>query len=286
MHGNVHVRFGRGSPGRVQLCWHLARRPTSFYGLHPIVVSVANTGDVLAVLLRNGNAGSNTVVDHIAVLTEAIAQIPVRYRKKIIFRADGAGATKDLLSWIKAEAAVRGYTWHYSVGFDVTESVRTAITEVPADVWVPSTPALRTISYLRAPRTSRLSVPTSPPPPAPARTCLRPSFRPRPGPPGSPPPPDQPPTGQPTPRADPQPAGRLMLPENRPAVIKYPGTYPVTASAPRRYRLAAARSGGDARTRAEHHALTPVADAVGASAPQVARVGLERRGGLPQAGFE
>ena len=138
MHGNVHVRFGRGSPGRVQLCWHLARRPTSFYGLHPIVVSVANTGDVLAVLLRNGNAGSNTVVDHIAVLTEAIAQIPVRYRKKIIFRADGAGATKDLLSWIKAEAAVRGYTWHYSVGFDVTESVRTAITEVPADVWVPA----------------------------------------------------------------------------------------------------------------------------------------------------
>jgi hypothetical protein len=108
------------------------------YGLHPIVVSVANTSEVLAVLLRNGNAGSNTVADHIAVLSEAIAQIPVRYRKRIIFRADGAGATKDLLAWIKTEAAVRGYTWHYSVGFDVTESVRTAITTVPADVWVPA----------------------------------------------------------------------------------------------------------------------------------------------------
>jgi hypothetical protein len=108
------------------------------YGLHPIVVSVANTGEVLAVLLRNGNAGSNTVADHITVLTEAIAQIPVRYRKKVIFRADGAGATKDLLGWIKAEAAEKGYTWHYSVGFDVTESVRTAISEVPADVWVPA----------------------------------------------------------------------------------------------------------------------------------------------------
>jgi hypothetical protein len=108
------------------------------YGLHPIVVSVANTSEVLAVLLRNGNAGSNTVTDHITVLTEAIAQIPLRYRKKIIFRADGAGATKDLLGWIKAEAARNGYTWHYSVGFDVTEAVRTAITSVPGDVWVPA----------------------------------------------------------------------------------------------------------------------------------------------------
>ena len=108
------------------------------FGLHPIVVSVANTDEVLAVLLRNGNAGSNTVADHVTVLTEAVAQIPAVYRKKIIFRADGAGATKDLLSWIKAEAARNGYTWHYSVGFDVTEAVRTAITTVPTDVWVPA----------------------------------------------------------------------------------------------------------------------------------------------------
>ncbi len=138
MHGNVHVRFGRGSPGRVQLCWHLARRHTSLYGLHPIIVSVANTDEVLATLLRPGNAGSNTVADHIAVLREAIAQIPPRYRHRIIFRVDGAGATKDLLAWIKTEAAQHSYTWHYSVGFDVTEPVREAIVAVPANVWVPA----------------------------------------------------------------------------------------------------------------------------------------------------
>jgi Transposase DDE domain group 1 len=108
------------------------------YGLHPLVVSVANTDEVLAVVLRNGNAGSNTVADHITVLGEAVAQIPARYRKKIIFRADGAGATKDLLAWIKAEAAEHGYTWHYSVGFDVTDRVRTAIGQVPAGVWAPA----------------------------------------------------------------------------------------------------------------------------------------------------
>jgi hypothetical protein len=108
------------------------------FGLHPILVSCANTGEVLAVLLRKGNAGSNTVADHIAVLGEAIAQLPSRYRKKVIFRADGAGATKDLLAWISTEAARRGYTWHYSVGFDVTEAVRDAIVTVPADVWRPA----------------------------------------------------------------------------------------------------------------------------------------------------
>lgn len=105
------------------------------YGLHPILVSCANTGELLAVLLRNGNAGSNTVADHISVLSQATAQLPARYRRRIIFRADGAGATKDLLAWITTEAAKHGYTWHYSVGFDVTQPVRQAITEVPAQVW-------------------------------------------------------------------------------------------------------------------------------------------------------
>ncbi len=108
------------------------------YGLHPIIVSVANTDEVLATLLRPGNAGSNTVADHIAVLREAIAQIPPRYRHSIIFRVDGAGATKDLLAWIKTEAAQHSYTWHYSVGFDITEPVREAIVAVPADVWAPA----------------------------------------------------------------------------------------------------------------------------------------------------
>lgn len=108
------------------------------FGLHPIIVSVANTDEVLAVLLRKGNAGSNTVADHVVVLREAVAGLPARYRRKIIFRADGAGATKDLLAWIKAEAACHGYDWRYSVGFDVTEPVREAITQVPADVWAPA----------------------------------------------------------------------------------------------------------------------------------------------------
>ena len=108
------------------------------FGLHPLLVGCANTGEHLVSRLRPGNAGSNTVADHVEVLTAAVAQIPARYRKKIIFRADGAGATKDLLAWIKAEAGRHGYIWHYSVGFDLTEPVRQAIVKVPTRVWVPA----------------------------------------------------------------------------------------------------------------------------------------------------
>jgi Transposase DDE domain group 1 len=108
------------------------------FGLHPIIVSCANTGEILAVLLRPGNAGSNTAADHVAVLSDAVAQLPAAYRKKIIFRADGAGSTKELLVWITEESARRGYTWHYSVGFDVTEPVRDAIVAVPTRTWAPA----------------------------------------------------------------------------------------------------------------------------------------------------
>jgi hypothetical protein len=40
-------------------------------------------------LLRPGNAGSNTVTDHIRVLGDAIAQIPVAYRRKSWFGSTG-----------------------------------------------------------------------------------------------------------------------------------------------------------------------------------------------------
>ena len=48
-------------------------------------------------LLRPGNAGSNTVSDHIWVLADAIEQVPAKYCRKILVRVDGAGATHDLV---------------------------------------------------------------------------------------------------------------------------------------------------------------------------------------------
>ena len=47
-------------------------------------------------LLRPGNAGSNTFAGHLAVLTAAIRQIPARIRARLLVRIDGAGASHEL----------------------------------------------------------------------------------------------------------------------------------------------------------------------------------------------
>jgi hypothetical protein len=49
-------------------------------------------------LLRPGNAGSNTFTDHREVLAAAIRQVPARFRRKILVRVDGAGASHDLVA--------------------------------------------------------------------------------------------------------------------------------------------------------------------------------------------
>jgi hypothetical protein len=69
------------------------------FGFHPLWAFVDHgqqgTGEPLAFGLRAGNAGSNTVVDHIAVLRAALAQLPGKRRpgKNVLIRIDGAGGT-------------------------------------------------------------------------------------------------------------------------------------------------------------------------------------------------
>jgi len=110
------------------------------YGYHPLAVWCDNTQEFLAAVLRPGSAGSNTAADHITVLTEAINQVPVAHRKKMLVRADGAGASHDLVDWLTGlntapKHGRRGRAVEYSVGFAVTQSVRDAITLVPKDTW-------------------------------------------------------------------------------------------------------------------------------------------------------
>ena len=105
------------------------------FGYHPLGVWCENTQESLALLLRPGNAGSNTAADHIEVLTAAIAQVPTPHRRKLLIRADGAGASHELLEWITALDAKRGRSVHYSVGFALTDKVRDAIARVPKNAW-------------------------------------------------------------------------------------------------------------------------------------------------------
>ena len=60
------------------------------YGFHPLGAWCANTAESLAMLLRPGNAGSNTFADHAAVLGSALRQIPARFRSRLLVRVDGA----------------------------------------------------------------------------------------------------------------------------------------------------------------------------------------------------
>src|ERR1022692_55879 len=102
------------------------------YGFHPLQVYLDETREALGGLLRPGNAGSNTADDHVAVLDLALAQIPGEYAEsfEILVRADSAGATHGLIDYCR-EGNLR-----FSVGYELTESVRSAILEIPEDAWV------------------------------------------------------------------------------------------------------------------------------------------------------
>jgi hypothetical protein len=104
------------------------------YGFHPLQVYLDETREALGGLLRPGNAGSNTADDHKAVLDLALAQIPTEYVEslEILVRADSAGATHGLLDYCR-EANMR-----FSVGYELTDSVRQAILEILDDAWVPA----------------------------------------------------------------------------------------------------------------------------------------------------
>lgn len=67
-------------------------------------------------LLRPGNAGSNTATDHITVLKQAFAQLPGhqpgrRPGRSVLVRIDGAGCSHAALDWIAR------YAWSWSSWF-------------------------------------------------------------------------------------------------------------------------------------------------------------------------
>lgn len=104
------------------------------FGFHPLGAWCANTMESLAMLLRPGNAGSNTVADHIRVLSEALAQVPLRYRHKILIRVDGAGATHELLEHLQ-QMNTAWRTVRFTVGWTITEADEDAIAALPEAAW-------------------------------------------------------------------------------------------------------------------------------------------------------
>ena len=111
------------------------------FGHHPLWAFVDHgpdgTGEPLSVLLRPGNAGSNTAADHISVLREALRQLPGHRRgtrpgRKVLVRADAAGCTHELLDWLV------GRRLSYSVGFTLPEHIVDELAQVPETDWQPA----------------------------------------------------------------------------------------------------------------------------------------------------
>ena len=108
------------------------------FGHHPMTAWAdhgdGGNGEPLAIVLRPGNAGSNTAADHIEAARLAVAQLPGHLRRKVLVRADSGGGTHEFLQWLTA----RSRRLHYSVGMTITEDIQAAVLKVPAAAWTPA----------------------------------------------------------------------------------------------------------------------------------------------------
>ena len=105
------------------------------FGFHPLAAfadhGAGAAGEALTVLLRPGNAGSNTAAEHIEVTRLALAQLPRRARRRVLIRTDSGGGTHGFLAWLTRPSR----RLHYSVGMTITEDMHQAILTLPGRVW-------------------------------------------------------------------------------------------------------------------------------------------------------
>jgi hypothetical protein len=119
------------------------------FGFHPMLCFADATGEALAARLRPGNAGANTVTDHLGVLDDAIAQLPAEIAaghrpgdpaddaaRRVVVRTDSAGCT-------------HGFVWgcrDRSIGFavvarsnkQVAAAISRTYTETGPTRWAPA----------------------------------------------------------------------------------------------------------------------------------------------------
>jgi hypothetical protein len=101
------------------------------FGFHPLLASCGR--EVLAAILRPGNAGANNADDHLEVFELALAQLPASALEgPMLARSDSAGA-----SHVFADAC-RETRVHFSFGYAIDERVRMAILALPETAWQPA----------------------------------------------------------------------------------------------------------------------------------------------------
>jgi hypothetical protein len=101
------------------------------FGFHPLLATCGR--EVLAGVLRPGNAGANNADDHLEVLELALEQLPPgALDGPILARADSAGASHAFA------AACRETSIRFSLGYALTESVREAVRSLDETAWAPA----------------------------------------------------------------------------------------------------------------------------------------------------
>jgi hypothetical protein len=108
------------------------------YGFHPLAAfadhGAGAGGEPLAIMLRPGNAGSNTAAEHIEVTKLALAQLPRTLRRRVLIRTDSGGGTHGFLAWLASPSR----RLHYSIGMTITEDIQDAILALPDRIWEPA----------------------------------------------------------------------------------------------------------------------------------------------------
>lgn len=113
------------------------------YGHHPLLAMIPELGEVLAGMLRPGNAGANNAADHLVVLADAIGQLPEPWgsghepgdpkalvEHALLIRADSAAASHVLVDDIRARNA------EFSIGYQIDQRVRDGLLLVQEEEWV------------------------------------------------------------------------------------------------------------------------------------------------------
>ena len=122
---------------------HAAGHYKGAFGFNPLLATCGR--EVLAGILRPGNAGANNAADHLSVLDLALEQLPQSALDgEILARSDSAGASHDLASGCR-ECRIR-----FSFGYAIDERVRKALLALPETAWAPAIDRLGTVWWWRA----------------------------------------------------------------------------------------------------------------------------------------
>ncbi|HYN31245.1 MAG TPA: IS1380 family transposase, partial [Ilumatobacteraceae bacterium] len=103
------------------------------FGFHPLLAYLDATGEALAGVLRAGNAGSGTATDHIDVLGDALAQLPIdATATEVIVRSDSAGWSHGFVNECR-DRHVR-----FVIGHQLTVEIASVLVNLPKRAWSPA----------------------------------------------------------------------------------------------------------------------------------------------------